>query len=225
MVRFKDISIPKPCSVAYDSLPGNEVKRFCGSCEKHVYDFRGKDEIYFNSIIDTHGKVCGVFYEDEIKQSTTPIRKPFYHAIAAKFIGAVLFVKTLLHADQAQASPVVLHPVTQQATDSTSVEVILKNRPSEYSAYLMDIFINNKLFKSGANLDRGAGFIWLPDSLKENDKIRIVIKEYSAYNYKIRQKEYSFLFKDAEQMSIKIKFHKIVFCKRKRRVVAGYMLL
>lgn len=200
MIHFKDIRIPNPCSVDYDSLPGNDVKRFCGSCEKHVYDFRGKDEIYFNSVINAHGKVCGVFYEDEIKQSITPLRKPFYYAIVAKLIGAVLFLKTLLHTDLAQASPVQPYPVTQQLNDSAGVEVILKNRPSEYSAYLMDVFINNKLYKSGANLDRGQGFMWLPDSLKENDKIRIVIKEYSAYNYNIRHKEYNFIFKESEQV-------------------------
>jgi hypothetical protein len=89
----------------------------------------------------------------------------------------------------------------------------------------MDVFINNKLYKSGANLDRGQGFMWLPDSLKENDKIRIVIKEYSAYNYNIRHKEYNFIFKESEQVSITVKFHKILLHKRKRRAVAGYMLL
>ena len=68
MIRFKDINIPNPCSVDYDSLPYDEVKRFCGSCEKHVYDFRGKDEAYLNEVFRQTGKVCGIYYEDQISK-------------------------------------------------------------------------------------------------------------------------------------------------------------
>ena len=69
MIRFKDIHIPKPCSVDYDALPGNEVKRFCGSCEKHVYDFRGKDEAYLNEVYQQTGKLCGIYDKDKINTS------------------------------------------------------------------------------------------------------------------------------------------------------------
>ena len=227
MIRFKDIQIPKPCSVDYDSLPGNEVKRFCDSCEKHVYDFRGKDEAYFNSIIKSHGKVCGIFHEDDIQATTLKIKRSFYHAFAAKMIGVLLFLKTLLSSYHAQASSIKTHTITQQSTDSTGVKVEIKNRSTQYQAYLLDIFINNKLYESGANLDDGTGFIWLPDSLKENDRIRVVVKEYYEYRYKIHYKEYNFNYNEYEKITIKIKFHKKLEIhlskklKRKRRATAG----
>ncbi|WP_018342935.1 hypothetical protein [Cytophaga aurantiaca] len=226
MIRFKDIHIPKPCSVDYDSLPGDEVKRFCSSCEKYVYDFRGKDEVYFNSIINAHGKVCGFFYEDDIKSTAVKIKRPFYSAFAAKLFGIFLFIKTLLSSDHAQASTFQTHTTTQQATDSSGVKVNIKNRPSQYQAYLLDIFINNTLYKSGANLDDGTGFIWLPDSLKENDKIRIVIKDYgdNRGSYKIHRKEYHFNYKESEKITVKIKFHKrseIHLFKKRRRSTGG----
>ena len=79
MIRFKDISIPKPCSVNYDSLPYNEVKRFCGSCEKHVYDFRGKDETYLNKILLHEPDTCGIFYMDELNiYKGIPVKKHLY---------------------------------------------------------------------------------------------------------------------------------------------------
>jgi hypothetical protein len=109
MIRFKNIHIPKPCSVDYDSLLYDEVKRFCGNCKKHVYDFRGKDEVYFNSIINAYGKVCGVFYQDDIQPITFKIKRKFYYAFAAKLIGAMLFIKTLLSSDHAQASTIQTH--------------------------------------------------------------------------------------------------------------------
>ena len=227
MIHFKDIRIPKPCSVDYDALPGNEVKRFCDSCEKHVYDFRGKDEAYFNSIFNTHGKVCGIFYEEDIQEATVIIKRPFYYAFAAKLIGAFLFLKTLLSSHYIQASTNHTHATIQESTDSTGVKVEIKNRSTQYQAYLLDIFINNTLYESGANLDDGTGFIWLPDSLKENDQIRVVVEEYYEHRYKIHRKKYNFKYKESEKITIKIKFHKKLEIhlskkpKRKRRATAG----
>lgn len=228
MIRFKDISIPSPCSVDYDSLPGDQVKRFCDSCRKHVYDFRGKDEAYFNSIINTHGKVCGVFYEDEIKETTTPIRSSFYQSFAAKIIGAGIFIRTLFASDPARSSPPQKHAVTQQVNDSTGIKVEHKNKDKRNRrSYSIEIFINNVFYKSGDRLDEETGFIWLPDTLKPNDQVRIIINEFKRYERtrKNHIKEYNFLFNEAEEITVKIKYHNklIHFPKRRRRHTAGYM--
>jgi hypothetical protein len=118
MIRYKDISIPKPCSVDYDLLPGDEVKRFCNSCEKHVYDFRGKNEAYLNEIYQTTGKVCGIYYEDQIQATTLKKQRPFYYSFVTKIISVGLFLKTILSAHDTQAL-ITPAPITQQATDST----------------------------------------------------------------------------------------------------------
>lgn len=227
MIRFKDISIPKPCSVEYDSLPGDEVKRFCGSCEKHVYDFRGKDEAYFNSIIDTHGKVCGFFYADEI-QTTSKNKYSFYHAIFAKTIGAMLFIKTLLSSDYTQASNIQTY-TTQQATDSTGIKIKIKNKYNYYTSYSIDIFINNVLYKSGYNLGTDSDYIWLPDSLNKNDKIKVFIhhskRKSGGYIFKTKKRAYIFPYKDSNKIVITItsKRKAILIKKRKRRQYGGYM--
>ena len=107
------------------------------------------------------------------------------------------------------------------------MKVKIKNQSTQYQVYLLDIFINNTLYKSGANLDDGTDFIWLPDSLKENDRIRVVVKEYDQYSYKIHRKEYNFHYTDSEKITIKIKFHTKLEIrlskkpKRKRRATAG----
>jgi len=104
MICFKDIQIPKPCSVDYDSLSGNEVNRFCGSCEKHVYDFRGKDEGYLNEVYQITGKVCGIYYEDQIKRKSSKIQRPFYRTLMNQIIGVGLFIKTVISSHEAEAA-------------------------------------------------------------------------------------------------------------------------
>ena len=226
MIRFKDIQIPKPCSVDYDSLPGNEVKRFCGSCEKHVYDFRGKDEAYFNSIINSHGKVCAIFYEDDIQPTILKIKRPFYYAFAVKLIGALLFIKTLLSSEHAQAVSIRSHTTTQQSVDSIGVKVEFKNQRRINATYVMSIYINNVIYTSGTNLDHGTGYIWLPDSLKENDKIRVTIqgskRKFHAHVYKIKNHGYNFLYKNSDAITIKINnTKKVILIRKKRRQLAG----
>jgi len=227
MIRFKDISIPKPCSVDYDSLPYDEVKRFCGSCEKHVYDFRGKDEAYFNSIISTHGKVCGIFYEDDIQATTLKIKRAFYYTLITKTLGLALFLKTLLSNDYVQASSTKMHITTQQSTDSSAVKVKFNNKLNYYVSYSMDIFINNTLYKSGYNLDKETGYIWLPDSLKENDKIKVIVHGSKTilgrYIYKRKKRRYTFSYSNSNKITIQItNKRKATLLKKRRPHAAGY---
>ena len=227
MILFKDIHIPKPCFVDYDSLPGNEVKRFCGSCEKHVYDFRGKDESYFNSIIHTQGKVCGIFYEDDIQPATVKIERPFYYVVAAKLIGVFLFLKTLFSSDHAQASAIQTYPTTQQSSDSTAIKIVLKNSSTTYTSYTLDIFINNIFYKTITNLN-GNDHIILPDSLKENDAIKVIVRgsknKSRTHIYKIKKREYDFIYGDSNKIIIQItNTKKAILIKRRRPQAAGYM--
>ena len=227
MIRYKDISIPKPCSVDYDALPGDEVKHFCGSCEKQVYDFRGKDEAYFNSIINRYGKVCGIFHKDDIQATTLKIKHPFYHVFAAKLIGVGLFLKTLLNSHDVEASTTYMQATTQQSTDSTGVKVEIKNRDDYYLNYSIDIFINNTLYKSGNNLDKNTGYIGLPDSLIEHDKIKVVIHRSKIKSHteihRVKKRTYNFTYIESNKITIQItNTQKAILIKKRRPQAAGY---
>jgi|GEM_PF-3268546 hypothetical protein len=218
MIRFKDISIPKPCTVDYDSLPYDEVKRYCSNCQKKVYDFRDKDEEYFNEILSNYGNVCGVYHEDQLKTIKLKNTKPFYFSIFTNIISAFLFFKTLISSYDSHASDFVKTVIIVSEKDSSGITVnVLKNkrkRPYYYSN--ADIFINNVEYRSGVNV----GNIYLPDSVKPTDKIKVVVKKYRINcDTSIKSKTYVFEFGEADKIVIKINHRYIFNIFRKKRVV------
>lgn len=220
MIRFKDIHIPKPCSVDYDSLSGDEVKRFCGSCEKHVYDFRGKDEVYLNQTFKDYGKVCGVYYEDQIQKNSLQVNRPFHYAFTTKIVSLLLFIKTFFSTNQAEGSTYV-QPVQYQQQDSiAAVKAKLKNKPKRRYSYFISIFINGALYKS--NVKVYDGYLFMPDQTASTDIIKVIVHEKKASRYVrgIKQKEYTFKFGEADKILVKVKY-KIHFALFKRREIRG----
>lgn len=57
------IGVASPCSVDWDTMTGDERARFCGQCEKHVYNLsemtRKEAE---NLVLKSEGKTCVRFY-------------------------------------------------------------------------------------------------------------------------------------------------------------------
>lgn len=218
MIRFKDISIPKPCDVDYDALHGDEVKRFCGNCEKQVYDFRGKDEAYFNSIIKSHGKVCGFFYEGQLKQAPK-IANRLLHSFWVKFFSISLFLKSFTssaeYTDQTQTS------FTQSTIEKDSIGIKSKfiNKPTINSDYAISIYIDNVLYKS--NVTIRDGYLYLPDTIKNDQKIKIIVYKHfiTRHNkkpYFTKPKLYIFNFDQSDKIVVKIKYKKQFTLFRKR---------
>lgn len=60
----KEIHVVKPCPVSWETMIGDDKLRFCGKCEKHVYNFNAmtKDEIQ-STIDDYSGKLCVRLYK------------------------------------------------------------------------------------------------------------------------------------------------------------------
>jgi hypothetical protein len=231
MIRFKDISIPKPCSVDYDALPGDDVKHFCGSCDKYVYDFRGKDEGYFNDVFLTTGKVCGVFHEDQIQKPSLKVKRPFYYSIVTRLLSIGLLLKTILSSYQSEAANQEVFQTTQEANDSTGVKVEYKNRPYYNCNYELDIFINNILYRSKIKITDGT--IYLPDTIKPNDNIKVIVKHTKIKMlmrnkidvYTTRYRKYNFYFSESDNTTIKISYKKHLSIRKKRKlagVPCGY---
>jgi len=200
MIRFKDISIPKPCSVDYDALPGDEIKRFCGSCEKHVYDFRGKDEAHLNNIYQQSPKTCGVFYVDDIRN----FKKADTNKFLLRIVSLLIFIKSFLNTHDSSAAELTSQTITEQTTttDSTNkVKVIYKspkNRNISRSRHQINIYINDTLYESAAYPKNG--YLYLPDTIQVNDKIKIKI----FANKTVKARTYKFNYTDISDITIKI---------------------
>ena len=236
MIRFKDIHIPKPCSVDYDSLTGNEIKRFCDSCKKHVYDFRGKDEAYLNEVYQKTGKVCGIYYEDQIQGPSFKTQRSFYRTLLTKIIGIGLLIKTLFTSHEAEAAKPVPYQITQISYDSIGVKTIYKGKTNDISINDINIacYVNDTLFKL-YNLSYNE-MLYLPSSFHPNDKIRIsvstikrnIVKHQIGGNkpsfYSTRTKVYNFIFRDIDKVILRINFNKKIILSRKNRTVITGMV-
>lgn len=177
MIRFKDISIPKPCSVDYDSLPGTDVKRFCGSCLKDVYDFREKDEVYLNEFFHSTGKVCGLYYQDQIQKPRLQTQRPIYYMFATKIISLGLFIKTLLGTHDTNAAIINTNKTIQTIDDTSKVKTIYRGKYNRHAIFTVNIniYINNSLQESYSLLNSQT--IWLPDSIKQIDQIKLIVSK------------------------------------------------
>ena len=215
MIRFKDIHIPKPCSVDYDFLPGNEIKRFCGSCEKHVYDFRGKDESYLNEVYQSTGKVCGIF--DSFKINTTKIYKPFlFQFISSKVVAFILFFKTMTLSAENNKNETPIH-ILQSASDTIpTIKAIIKNKTDSQFPYRISIYIDGELYKSKAIITDD--YLYLPVSITDDQKIKIIVHQRISFrnHTRIKQHKYTFKFRNAEKITVRVHFKKYLFILRKR---------
>ena len=68
MSRFdsplKNLQVASPCSVDWDSMYGDDRKRFCGQCKLNVFNLSGMstDEAE-NLIMNAEGRLCVRFYQ------------------------------------------------------------------------------------------------------------------------------------------------------------------
>src|ERR1700741_655377 len=98
------VTIPEPCSEDWNKMQPDEKGRFCGSCNKSVYDFTAKTDSEIHEIItsnkDKH--ICGHFRKSQIDRPlniSIPIHllpkgisQPRAFAIALFFVfGTMLF--------------------------------------------------------------------------------------------------------------------------------------
>ncbi len=199
MIRYKDLYIPAPCFIDYNSLPYDEAKRFCGNCQKQVYDFRGKNQEFLNTIANEQVKFCGIFYEDQLNSLNNKKRqlhKSIYNKGFLKIISLLFFIKSFLTTHDSTATVNFPPNVSQQVTDSTGIKTVYK-RPTR-SRHQITIYINNVLYKKSVYPKNG--FLYLPDTIKPDDQIKIKIFS----NKVIKSKTYHFNYSEAETIIIKI---------------------
>lgn len=59
----RHLQIAKPCSKKWDELVGDERRRYCGACEKHVYNLEVMEPDELVALVEeTEGRFCGRLY-------------------------------------------------------------------------------------------------------------------------------------------------------------------
>ena len=63
LLSLDSIRVASPCSADWNAMPGDERVRFCGSCQKNVYDLSAMTRPEAQALIfATEGNLCAQFY-------------------------------------------------------------------------------------------------------------------------------------------------------------------
>jgi hypothetical protein len=88
---LSQIKIASPCHARWEDMSGDERSRFCGQCEKHVYNFSAMNaEEVADLIRSKEGKLCGRFYrrrDGTILTANCPVGAAKYLFRVKAFLG------------------------------------------------------------------------------------------------------------------------------------------
>ena len=61
--KVDEIRVASPCNARWNDMTGDERARFCGQCQKHVYNLSAMTRMQIDALIrEKEGKFCGRFY-------------------------------------------------------------------------------------------------------------------------------------------------------------------
>jgi len=62
-IPLEQIRVASPCRASWDDMTGDDHARFCGQCEKHVYNLSGMSRNEAEALVHrTEGRMCVRFY-------------------------------------------------------------------------------------------------------------------------------------------------------------------
>lgn len=129
-MRREDLHIPEPCHADWDEMTGDDRKRFCGACTKHVHNLSEMTHAEAAELLKSHTNLCvqyashssgEVFFRD----STSPVWRLHRQVEGTKkLLAAALSIPMLAGAlagcDAPDApSPDAVAPVIQINPDGT----------------------------------------------------------------------------------------------------------
>jgi hypothetical protein len=60
---IRELKIASPCRARWEDMEGTHQSRFCGQCQKNVYNFASMSAEDARTLLQSHeGRVCGRFY-------------------------------------------------------------------------------------------------------------------------------------------------------------------
>ncbi|MGC4071849.1 MAG: hypothetical protein QM760_04915 [Nibricoccus sp.] len=63
-IPLSTLRIDKPCSQNWESMAGDDRRRFCAQCQHHVHNLSQLTEREIQKILNTDGRVCGMLVRD-----------------------------------------------------------------------------------------------------------------------------------------------------------------
>lgn len=237
MIRYKDLSIPEPCTFLNTTKESKvDNAYFCSHCDKKVYDFRNKKETYLNEInSQTKGDFCGVYYEDQIRTYIPPIKTPnFFQRIKQYSILYLTTAFSFVQQHSGARDEIAAATTVQVDQDSTQkFHVTTKEGKKYLDSFDVYIYINDKFYKYKGTTDSTT--IYLPDTIDIGDEIVIKTHKFrSRYDWGRRHLYFrkrthvikkSFKYKGEEWIEISAKEKKyLVIHFLKRRHSAGVMM-
>ena len=101
--------VAKPCSAGWENMAGDDRARFCGKCDRHVYNIVGMDSAGITQLVqETEGRLCVRMYsraDGTVLTNDCPVGLRAYRKRAAVFAGAALStLLALFSASYAQKS-------------------------------------------------------------------------------------------------------------------------
>jgi len=88
-----EIRVASPCQARWNDMTGDERTRFCGQCQKHVYNLSAMTRKQIASLVrEKEGKFCGRFYrrpDGRLLTADCPSRVRRIRARLAKIGGAL----------------------------------------------------------------------------------------------------------------------------------------
>jgi hypothetical protein len=115
MIRRATITIPQPCHEDWDKMTVAEKGRFCGGCQRHVYDFTHSSDREILKRFTEEPNLCGRFNETQLgRELLVPKEKsPLWIAAAS----GVLALMNPGHAAYAQQQTQTIAKVDQTEND------------------------------------------------------------------------------------------------------------
>jgi hypothetical protein len=100
-IPLEQITVASPCHVPWDDMTGDDQMRYCGRCEKNVYNLSGMARAEAEALVArTGGRLCVRYYQradgtmltQDCPVGLARLRRPFYliGGLAAAFLFAVM---------------------------------------------------------------------------------------------------------------------------------------
>jgi len=138
-----NLRVASPCNMSWDAMTGDERVRFCGSCEKNVYNLSAMSrEDGERLLVEKEGKVCVRFYrraDGTVMTTDCPVgarkvrRRIAFAAVGGGLLAAAAATLTTSRATMGDVGPmqgaVAIMPPTQVAPPTMGEPFVSENPP------------------------------------------------------------------------------------------------